>query len=158
MVCLRHQHRQASSRLRQCSNEAGSGAKNQKQEQAGSEAEASAGSQKLLLSLLLGASVKTGLLFNQDLLFMQQLLSKIYVTTEEPVVKGASVTTEATAIPGAPATTEVQNNSAEAQYNSASASDPVDAEAPAKILIPSELYLHLPNNVALTAGTPTTTS
>ena len=69
---------------------------------------------------------------------MQQLLSKIYVTTEEPVVKGASVTTEATAIPGAPATTEVQNNSAEAQYNSASASDPVDAEAPAKILIPLE--------------------
>ena len=69
---------------------------------------------------------------------MQQLLSKIYVTTEEPVVKGASVTTEATAIPGASATTEVQNNSAEAQYNSASASDPVDAEAPAKILIPLE--------------------
>ena len=69
---------------------------------------------------------------------MQQLLSKIYVTTEEPVVKGASVTTEATAIPGAPATTEVQNNSAEAQYNSASASDPVDAKAPAKILTPLE--------------------
>ena len=80
--------------------------------------------------------MKTGLLFNQDLLFMQQLLSKIYVTTEEPVVKGAPVTTEATAIPGAPATTEVQNNSAEVQYNSASA--PVDAEAPAKILIPLE--------------------
>ena len=125
-------------RMKQCSNEAASGAKNQEQEQAGSGAEASAGSQKLLLSLLLGASVKTGLLFNQDLLFMQQLLSKIYVTTEEPVVKGASVTTEATAIPGAPATTEVQNNSAEVQNNSASASDPVDAEAPAKILIPLE--------------------
>ena len=66
---------------------------------------------------------------------MQQLLSKIYVTTEEPVVKGASVTTEATAIPGAPATTEVQNNSAEVQNYSAPASDPVDAEAPAMILI-----------------------
>ena len=65
---------------------------------------------------------------------MQQLLSKIYVTTEEPVVKGAPVTTEATAIPGAPATTEVQNNSAEVHNNSASASDPVDAEAPAKVL------------------------
>ena len=69
---------------------------------------------------------------------MQQLLSKIYVTTEEPVVKGAPVTTEATAIPGAPATTEVQNNSAEVQNYSASASDPEDAEAPAKILIPLE--------------------
>ena len=122
----------------QCSNEAGSGAKNQEQKQAGSGAEASAGSQKLLLSLLLGASVKTGLLFNQDLLFMQQLLSKIYVTTEEPVVKGAPVTTEARVIPGASATTEVQNNSAEVQNNSASDSDPVDAEAPAKILIPLE--------------------
>ena len=73
---------------------------------------------------------------------MQQLLSKIYVTTEEPVVKGAPVTTEATAIPGAPATTEVQNNSAEVQNNSASASDPVDAEAPAKILIPLEHWYH----------------
>ena len=54
------------------------------------------------------------------------------------MLKGAPVSTEATAIPGASATTEVQNNSAEAQYNSASASDPVDAEAPAKILIPLE--------------------
>ena len=41
----------------QCSNEAVSGAKNQKQEQAGSGAEASAGSQDLLIRLLLGASV-----------------------------------------------------------------------------------------------------
>ena len=84
---------------------------------------------------------------------MQQLLSKIYVTTEEPVVKGASVTTEATAIPGAPATTEVQNNSAEAQYNSASASDPVDAEAPAKILIPLEHWPEpIQNEPVLTAA------
>ena len=69
---------------------------------------------------------------------MQQLLSKMYLTTGEPVIKGAAVTTEASAIPGAPATTEVQNSSAEVQNNSASASDPVDAEAPAKILIPLE--------------------
>ena len=54
------------------------------------------------------------------------------------MVKGAPVTTEATAIPGAPATTEMQNNSAEVQNYPASASDPVDAEAPAKILIPLE--------------------
>ena len=54
------------------------------------------------------------------------------------MIKGASVTPEASTISGASATTEVQNNSAEAQYNSASASDPVDAEAPAKILIPLE--------------------
>ena len=83
---------------------------------------------------------------------MQQLLSKIYVTTEEPVVKGASVTTEATAIPGAPATTEVQNNSAEVQNNSASASDPVDAEAPAKILIPLEHCRCAQNGVCTQAG------
>ena len=69
---------------------------------------------------------------------MQQLLSKIYLTTGEPVIKGASVTTEARAIPGASATTEVQNNSAEVQNDSASDSDPVDAEAPAIILIPLE--------------------
>ena len=60
----------------------------------------------------------------------------MYLTTGEPVIKGAPVTTEARAIPGASATTEVQNNSAEVQNNSAS--DPVDAEAPAKILIPLE--------------------
>ena len=59
------------------------------------------------------------------------------MTTEEPVFKGAPVSTEATALPGASATTDVQNNSAEVQYNSASA--PVDAKAPAKILIPLEL-------------------
>ena len=53
------------------------------------------------------------------------------------MLKGAPVSTEATAIPGASATTDVQNNSAEVQYNSASA--PVDAKAPAKILIPLEL-------------------
>ena len=41
----------------QCSNEAASGAKNQEQEQAGSGAEASTGSQELLKSLLSGASV-----------------------------------------------------------------------------------------------------
>ena len=41
----------------QCSNEAGSGAKNQEQEQAGSGAEASAGSQDLLIRPLLGSSV-----------------------------------------------------------------------------------------------------
>ena len=56
------------------------------------------------------------------------------------MLKGAPVSTEAAAIPGASATTEVQNNSAEVQYNSASASVPVDAEAPAKILIPLELW------------------
>ena len=72
---------------------------------------------------------------------MQQLLSKMCLTTGEPVIKGAPVTTEATAIPGASATTEVQNNSAEVQNNSASASDPVDAEAPAKILIPLEHWV-----------------
>ena len=44
-------------KINQCSNEAGSGAKNQEQEQAGSGAEASAGSQDLLIRLLLGASV-----------------------------------------------------------------------------------------------------
>ena len=54
------------------------------------------------------------------------------------MIKGAPVTTEAIAIPGASATTEVQNNSAEVQNNSASDSDPVDAEAPAMILIPLE--------------------
>ena len=54
------------------------------------------------------------------------------------MIKGAPVTPEASAISGASATTEVQNNSAEVQNNSASASDPVDAEAPAKILIPLE--------------------
>ena len=43
--------------LMQCSNEAASGAKNQEQEQAGSGAEASTGSQELLKSLLSGASV-----------------------------------------------------------------------------------------------------
>ena len=69
---------------------------------------------------------------------MQQLLSKMYLTTGEPVIKGAPVTTEARAIPGASATTEVQNNSAEVQNDSASDSDPVDAEAPAIILIPLE--------------------
>ena len=63
------------------------------------------------------------------------------MTTEEPVLKGAPVSTEATAIPGASATTELQNNSAEVQNNSASASDPVDAEATAMILIPLELCL-----------------
>ena len=52
------------------------------------------------------------------------------------MIKGAPVTPEASTISGASATTEVQNNSAEVQNNSASASDPVDAEAPAKILIP----------------------
>ena len=41
----------------QCSNEAASGAKNQEQEQAGSGAEASAGSQDLLIRPLSGASV-----------------------------------------------------------------------------------------------------
>ena len=71
---------------------------------------------------------------------MQQLLSKMYLTTGEPVIKGAPVTTEARAIPGASATTEVQNNSAEVQNDSASDSDPVDAEAPAIILIPLEHY------------------
>ena len=65
----------------------------------------------------------------------------MYLTTGEPVIKGAPVTTEARAIPGASARTEVQNNSAEVQNNSASASDPVDAEAPAKILIPLELCM-----------------
>ena len=55
------------------------------------------------------------------------------------MLKGAPVSTEATAIPGASATTEGQNISAEVRYNSASASVPVDAEAPAKILIPLEL-------------------
>ena len=69
---------------------------------------------------------------------MQQLLSKMYLTTGEPVIKGAPVTTEARAIPEASATTEVQNNSAEVQNDSASDSDPVDAEAPAIILIPLE--------------------
>ena len=54
------------------------------------------------------------------------------------MIKGAPVTPEASTISGASATTEVQNNSAEVQNNSASASDPVDAEAPAKILIPLE--------------------
>ena len=54
------------------------------------------------------------------------------------MLKGAPVSTEATAIPGASATTEVQNNSAGVQNNSASDSDPVDAEAPAIILIPLE--------------------
>ena len=56
------------------------------------------------------------------------------------MIKGAPVTTEATTLPEASATTEVQNNSAEVRYNSASASVPVDAEAPAKILIPLELW------------------
>ena len=56
------------------------------------------------------------------------------------MLKGAPVSTEATAIPGASATTEVQNNSAEVQNHSASASDPVDAEASAMILIPLELW------------------
>ena len=55
------------------------------------------------------------------------------------MIKGPPVTPEASTISGPSATTEVQNNSAEVQYNSASASDPVDAEAPAKILIPLEL-------------------
>ena len=68
---------------------------------------------------------------------MQQLLSKTYVTTGEPVIKGAPVTPEASTISGASATTEVQNNSAEVQNNSAS--DPVDGDAPAIILIPLEL-------------------
>ena len=54
------------------------------------------------------------------------------------MIKGAPVTPEASTISGASATTEVQNNSAEVQNNCASASDPVDAEAPAKILIPLE--------------------
>ena len=54
------------------------------------------------------------------------------------MITGAPVTPEASALSGASATTEVQNNSAEVQNNSASASDPVDAEAPAKILIPLE--------------------
>ena len=67
----------------------------------------------------------------------------MYLTTGEPVIKGAPVTTEARAIPGASATTEVQNNSAEVQNNSASDSDPVDAEAPAIILIPLEHCFHL---------------
>ena len=49
----------------------------------------------------------------------------MYLTTGEPVIKGAPVTTEARAIPGASATIEVQNNSAEVQYDSASDSDPV---------------------------------
>ena len=57
------------------------------------------------------------------------------------MIKGAPVTPEASAISGASATTEVQNNSAEVQNNSASASDPVDAEAPAKILIPLEHWV-----------------
>ena len=57
------------------------------------------------------------------------------------MIKGAPVTTEASAIPGAPATTEVQNSSAEVQNNSASDSDPVDAEAPAKILISLEHWI-----------------
>ena len=52
------------------------------------------------------------------------------------MIKGAPVTPEASTISGASATTEVQNNSA-------SASDPVDAEAPAKILIPLEHCLVL---------------
>ena len=55
------------------------------------------------------------------------------------MIKGAPVTPEASTISGASATTEVQNNSAEVQNNSASDSDPVDAEAPAIILIPLEL-------------------
>ena len=55
------------------------------------------------------------------------------------MLKGAPVSTEATAVPGASATREVQNNSAEVPYNSASASVPVDAEAPAIILIHLEL-------------------
>ena len=59
------------------------------------------------------------------------------------MIKGAPVTPEASTISGASATTEVQNNSAEVQNNSASASDPVDAEAPAKILIPLEHCLPL---------------
>ena len=54
------------------------------------------------------------------------------------MIKGAPVTPEASTISGASATTEVQNNSAEVQNNSASAPDPVNAEAPAKILIPLE--------------------
>ena len=54
------------------------------------------------------------------------------------MIKGAPVTPEASTISGASATTEVQNDSAEVENNSASASDPVDAEAPAKILIPLE--------------------
>ena len=58
------------------------------------------------------------------------------------MIKGAPVTPEASTISGASATTEVQNNSAEVQNNSASASDPVDAEAPAKILIPLEHWFY----------------
>ena len=57
------------------------------------------------------------------------------------MIKGAPVTPEASTISGASATTEVQNNSAEVQNNSAS--DPVDAEAPAKILIPLEHCLDI---------------
>ena len=57
------------------------------------------------------------------------------------MIKGAPVTPEASTISGASATTEVQNNSAEVQNNSASDSDPVDAEAPAKILIPLEHWV-----------------
>ena len=59
------------------------------------------------------------------------------------MIKGAPVTPEASTISGASATTEVQNNSAEVQNNSASASDPVDAEAPAKILIPLEHWINV---------------
>ena len=66
------------------------------------------------------------------------------------MIKGAPVTPEASTISGASATTEVQNNSAEVQYNSASASDPVDPEAPAKILIPLEHCLQSsPNSEVL---------
>ena len=68
----------------------------------------------------------------------------MYLTTGEPVIKGAPVTTEARAIPGASATTEVQNNSAKVLNNYASDSDPVDAEAPAIILIPLEHCLACP--------------
>ena len=64
------------------------------------------------------------------------------------MIKGAPVTPEASTISGASATTEVQNNSAEVQNNSASASDPVDAEAPAKILIPLEHCCNIKYNVS----------
>ena len=57
------------------------------------------------------------------------------------MTKGAPVISEATAIPEASATTEVKNNSAEVQNNSASVT--VDAEAPAIILIPLELWFHI---------------
>ena len=68
------------------------------------------------------------------------------------MIKGAPVTPEASTISGASATTEVQNNSAEVQNNSASASDPVDAEAPAKILIPLEHWTRRNSEVRMIRG------